>query len=77
MNMFNLEYLTDQSGQPKAVVIPIELWQRIFPQVVPTETEEITQAIEDYCLHQAMSEAAQTPLLDRDAALAYLQELSE
>ncbi len=74
---FNLEYLTDQSGQTKAVVIPIALWQQIFPQAVPSEPEEITLAIEDYCLHQAMNEAAQTPLLDRDAALAYLEELPE
>jgi hypothetical protein len=73
--MFNLEYLTDQNGQPKAVVIPIALWKQIFPQAdIPPDPEEMTQAIEDYCLHQAMQEAAQTPLLDRDTALAYLEE---
>lgn len=75
--MFNLEYLTDQSGQPKAVVIPIALWQQIFPRAVPSEPEEITLAIEDYCLHQAMNEASQTPLLETDEALAYLEKLSE
>jgi hypothetical protein len=75
--MFSLEYLTDQNGQPKAVVIPIALWQQIFPQAdQPADAEEMVQAIEDYCLYQAMTEAAQTPLLDRDAALAYLEEPS-
>jgi hypothetical protein len=76
--MSNLEYLTDQNGQPKAVVIPIALWKQIFPQAdLPSDPEEMTMAIEDYCLHQAMQEAAQTPLLDRDVALAYLEEDSE
>ena len=30
--MANLEYLTDPTGQPKAVVIPIEVWRKVFPQ---------------------------------------------
>lgn len=30
--MLSIEYLTDQNGQPKAVVIPIELWRQVFPQ---------------------------------------------
>jgi hypothetical protein len=76
--MFNLEYLKDSSGQPKAVVIPIEIWQKIFPQMgSPLSDDELTDTIEDYCLYQAMQEAAQTPLLDRDAALAYLEMLPE
>jgi hypothetical protein len=29
---------------------------------------------EDYCLNQAMNEAKLTPLLDRKAALEYLEE---
>jgi hypothetical protein len=30
--MLSIEYLTDQNGQTKAVVIPIELWRQVFPQ---------------------------------------------
>jgi hypothetical protein len=41
------------------------------------DTEEWTGSIEDDCLHQAMTEAAATPLLDRQAALAYLETLPE
>ena len=76
--MLNLEYLADSNGQPKAVVIPIELWRKIFPQTKASLTpDELTDSIEDYCLHQAMTEAAQTPLLDRADALAYLETLPE
>lgn len=31
-------------------------------------------AIEDYCLNKAMNESMNTPLLDRNQALAYLEE---
>ena len=30
--MRNIEYLTDEEGQPTAVVIPIELWRQTLPQ---------------------------------------------
>ncbi|MGK7893522.1 MAG: hypothetical protein AB4372_07835 [Xenococcus sp. (in: cyanobacteria)] len=30
--MFEIEYLTDKNGQPKAVVIPIEVWRKLFPE---------------------------------------------
>lgn len=76
--MLNLEYITDSNKQPTAVVIPIEIWRKIFPQLNTTvDSEELTDAVEDYCLHQAMQEAEQTPLLDRESALAYLEDLSE
>ncbi len=76
--MFDLEYLTDATGQPTAVVIPIDLWRKLFPGLTTQPTpEDFTDAIEDYCLHQAMIEAETTPLLDREAALAYLEALSE
>jgi hypothetical protein len=46
-------------------VIPIALWKQVFPQAdLPSDHEEMTLAIEGYCLHQAMEEAAQTLLLD-------------
>jgi hypothetical protein len=70
---FEVEYLTDKAGQPKAVVIPIELWKQLFPQE-DLSTEEIVERIEDYCLSRAMDEAENSPLLDRDAALAFLEE---
>lgn len=71
--MIEFEYLTDKDGKPKAVVIPIEVWQRI------TTTEELSEAqlserIEDYCLSKAMDEAKDSPLLDRATALKFLEE---
>lgn len=38
------------------------------------DEEELTEALEDYCLDKAMDEGLQTPLLSRDEALAYLDE---
>ena len=71
--MLELEYLTDKEGQLKAVVIPIELWQRLFlPDDV--SAEELTEAIEDYCLGKAMDEAQASPLVRHAEALAYLEE---
>lgn len=29
--MPDIEYLTDKNGKTKAVVIPIELWQKLMP----------------------------------------------
>ncbi len=71
--VLSIEYLTDQNGQTKAVVIPIELWRQVFPQE-DMSCEEFTEAIEDYCLNQAMDEAQQSPLLAIEEALAYLEE---
>jgi hypothetical protein len=45
--MLEVEYLTDKQGQLKAVVVPIEFWQQLFPEEVPLE--EILKRIEDYC----------------------------
>jgi len=70
--MLELEYLTDRSGQLKAVVIPIELWQQLFIKD-GTSAEELTEAMENYCLSKAMDEAQETPLLSREEALAYLE----
>lgn len=71
--MFEVEYLTDKTGQPKAVVIPIELWRQLFPQD-DVSVEEMVESVEDYCLNQAMDEAETFPLLNREAALRYLEE---
>jgi hypothetical protein len=71
--MIEFEYLTDKDGKPKAVVIPIEVWQRITTIETVSEAE-ISAGIEDYCLNKAMDEAKDSPLLDRAAALEFLEE---
>jgi hypothetical protein len=70
--MFELEYLTDKNGQLKAVVIPVELWEQLFLKN-DASAEELSEAIEDYCLNKAMDEAKVDPLLSREEALAYLE----
>lgn len=71
--MSEIEYLTDQNGKAKAVVIPMELWQKILPQQTAT-IDELSEAVEDYCLNKAMDDAEKTPLLDRQAALDFLED---
>lgn len=72
--MLNVEYLTDRNGEPRAVVIPIELWRQLFPQGTDISVEALTEGLEDYCLSKAMDEAHDSPLLNLDQALAYLEE---
>jgi len=71
--MIEVEYLTDKNGQLKAVVVPIELWRQILPQDIDS-IEALSEAIEDYCLNKAMEEAKDSPLLNHDEALAFLEE---
>ncbi|MBL1208386.1 hypothetical protein [Geminocystis sp. GBBB08] len=71
--MLNIEYLTDQNGKTKAVVIPIELWQKLFSNNA-INFDNLAELIEDYCLNKAMDEAKLTPLLDREKALKFLEE---
>lgn len=71
--MFEIEYVTNKNGQPKAVVIPIEVWNEIFPKE-DSSLDELSEALEDYCLNKAVDEAEKSPLLDRDEALKYLEE---
>ncbi len=70
--MLELEYLTDKSGQLKAVVVPIELWEQLFLKE-DASAAELSEAMEDYCLSKAMDEAKASPLLNREEALAYLE----
>lgn len=70
--MLQLQYLTDQNGQPNAVVVPISLWRKIVPQD-NISIEALSDSMEDYWLNKAMDEAQNTPLLSRDEALAYLE----
>jgi hypothetical protein len=72
MTMLEVKYLTDKQGQLKAIVVPIEFWRQLFPEEV--SLEEILERIEDYCLNKAMDEAQESPLLNREEALAYLEE---
>lgn len=71
--MTEIRYLTDPEGHPQAVVLPIELWRRLLPREDAT-VEELTEAVEDYCLSKAMDEGRRTPLLERDDALAFLED---
>ena len=70
--MFELEYLTDKGGQLKAVVVPITLWKQLL-LADDASVEELSAALEDYCLSKAMDEAQDSPLLSRQEALAYLE----
>jgi hypothetical protein len=70
--MLEVEYLTDKQGQLKAVVVPIEFWRQLFPEEV--SLDEMLERIENYCLSKAMDEAKESPLLNREEALAYLEE---
>jgi hypothetical protein len=67
-----IDYLTDSEGNPKAVVIPIELWRRLLPQG-DDSMQDLAENLEDYCLNKAMDEAQETPLLSREDALAFLE----
>ncbi len=71
--MNGVQYLTDQRGEPQAVVLPIELWRRLLPRE-DASPEELTEAVEDYCLGKAMDEGRRTPLLSREEALEYLED---
>lgn len=66
-----IEYLTDSEGNPRAVVIPIELWRKLLPEA-NSSLEEISENLEDYCLSRAMEEAKETPLLSRQEAIKFL-----
>lgn len=72
----SIQYLTDHQGNPSAVVIPIDLWRKIFFED-QTSAEIITERIEDYCLNRAMDEALNTKLLSHSEALKFLEDPDE
>jgi len=41
--MPEIEYLTDKTGQPRAVVIPIDLWKQLLP-TEDASVEELAEA---------------------------------
>lgn len=66
-----VQYLTDERGRLRAVVLPAELWNRLLPRDEAT-VEELREAVEGYCLDKAIDEGRTTPLLSRDEALKFL-----
>ncbi len=60
MNHPDIKYLTDATGNPTAVVIPIELWRQLLPQE-KTAIVDLADRLEDYCLDKAMTTAKNTP----------------
>ncbi len=73
--MIDIEYLTDKSGKTKAVVIPIDVWKKMFPSEDTFINElSISENMEEYCLSKAMDEAKKSPLLNREEALKFLKE---
>jgi hypothetical protein len=69
--MTGIRYLTDEAGNPKAVVLPMELWRRLLPRD-DASLEELTEAVEDHWLNRAMDSGRCTSLLTRAEALKYL-----
>ncbi|NET08893.1 MAG: hypothetical protein F6K16_30180, partial [Symploca sp. SIO2B6] len=72
MSNIAIEYLTDAAGNPKAVVIPIELWRKLLPQSA-NSLKDLPENLEDYCLSKAMDEAIDSPVLSREDAIAFLE----
>ena len=70
--MTGVHYMTDEDGVPTAVVLPIELWQRLLPHE-GASVEDVRESVEDYCLGRAMDEGQETPLLSREEALEFLE----
>ncbi|MBF2057779.1 MAG: hypothetical protein IGQ45_11320 [Cyanobacterium sp. T60_A2020_053] len=70
--MENVEYLIDIDGNKKAVVIPMEIWEKIIPKEI--DDDDLPEYLENYCLNQAMDEAKLTLLLDAESALKFLEE---
>ncbi len=71
--MLDLEYLTNTEGQTTAVVIPIAIWRQLLP-IDNASLEDLSEAIEDYCLNKAMDEGKKTPLYSHAEALAFLED---
>jgi hypothetical protein len=71
--MLDLEYLTNKEGQTTAVVIPIAIWRQLLP-IDNASLEDLSEAVEDYCLNKAMDEGKKTPLYSHAEALAFLED---
>jgi len=71
--MIDIEYIMNVKGEPKAVVIPIGIWNQIFLRDDFT-IEELKESIEDYCLKNAMDIGKKSELLNREEALKFLED---
>ncbi|PZO45798.1 MAG: hypothetical protein DCF21_16605 [Leptolyngbya sp.] len=71
-----IEYITDADGNPKAVVIPIGLWRQLLP-AGNDSLQNLAENLEDHCLNNAMDEAQNSPLINREDALFFLEEDKE
>ena len=73
--MLHLEYVSDSKGNPKGVIIPIDIWKSIFESEGNEIDENIfIEKIENYCLNSAMDEAKETELLNKEEALKFLED---
>jgi len=68
--MKSVEYLTDINGNKKAVVIPIEIWEKIIPNEINNE-DELPEYLENYCLNQGMEETKSSLLFNAESALKF------
>ncbi len=58
--MLEIEYMTDKNGQPKAVVIPIELWRQLLPDE-DLSFEELSERIEMHFIRLIRSRYSAKP----------------
>ena len=72
MTLLNLEYITNQKGQPTAVVISIKTQRQLLP-IDNISLENIREDIENYCLNKAMDEGKNTPLYAHAEVIAFLE----
>ncbi|MBW1649635.1 MAG: hypothetical protein JRJ44_02950 [Deltaproteobacteria bacterium] len=70
--MAALQYLTDTNGKANAVVIPLDLWNSLFPKKECSD-KKLSEAMENYCLNKAMDKACKTPLMSKEEALKFLE----
>lgn len=71
--MSEVEYLITKKGTPKAIVIPIKIWNQFFLKKNDSNNE-LSEALEDYCLNKAIDEGKTSSLLNYHQALAYLED---
>jgi len=66
--MHEINYLTNHKGHKTAVIVPMELWLNIFPEI-DVSKEKLIEGVENYCLNKAMDEGKKSSLLNRQEAL--------
>jgi len=71
--MNNIEYLTDINGKKKAVVVPIELWQKIISNDINSD-KNLPEDLENYCLNKATEKVNLIPLLNAKSTLTFQEQ---